>query len=91
MEAAVATDLAGALSDPTSALTVFAPTNDAFLALLNALEAEGLSDIPVDLVREVLLYHVVQGAALSTVRVAEYSWFSFSSHHRQRHRRVSSP
>ena len=66
VDAAVATDLVGALSDPDAELTVFAPTNDAFVALLGALGAEGLDDLPVDLVTDVLLYHVVPAAALST-------------------------
>ena len=66
VDAAVATDLVGALSDPDAELTVFAPTNDAFVALLGALGADGLDDLPVDLVTDVLLYHVVPAAALST-------------------------
>ena len=50
--------LDGALTDPNAELTVFAPTNEAFAAL---------SEIPTgEALEEVLLYHVVDGIALST-------------------------
>ena len=43
--------------------TVFAPTNDAFQALLDSnVEWNELGDIPVDLLQAVLNYHVVSGA-----------------------------
>ncbi|WP_321368719.1 fasciclin domain-containing protein [uncultured Draconibacterium sp.] len=45
----------------TDQYTVFAPTNDAFMALYDALEVEGISDLPADLVLNVLLYHVTDG------------------------------
>jgi uncharacterized surface protein with fasciclin (FAS1) repeats len=41
--------------------TVFAPTNQAFTKLLPALGATKLEDIPVDVLRNVLLDHVVVG------------------------------
>jgi len=66
VDAAVATDLVGALSDPTSEFTVFAPTNDAFVSLLGALGLEGLADVPAEVATEILLYHVVPAVALST-------------------------
>ena len=66
VDAAVATDLVGALSDPDAELTVFAPTNDAFVALLGALGLEGLADVPAEVATEILLYHVVPAVALST-------------------------
>merc|ERR1712176_169394 len=66
VEAVVAADLAGALSDTTSTLTVFAPINQAFLSLLDTLGASGLDEIPIDTLTEVLQYHVVPAAALST-------------------------
>jgi len=46
--------------------TVFAPTNDAFVALLGELGAGSLNDIPVDLLKNVLLYHVVSGRVYSS-------------------------
>merc|ERR1719408_1001863 len=58
VDALVAADLVGALSDPASEFTVFAPTNDAFVALLGALGLESLEDV--------LLYHVVPAVAFST-------------------------
>jgi transforming growth factor-beta-induced protein len=43
-------------------VTVFAPTNDAFENLLDAMGQTSLDDIPDDVLREVLEYHVVSGA-----------------------------
>ncbi|WP_157811768.1 fasciclin domain-containing protein [Tenacibaculum sp. SZ-18] len=52
-------DLVSALQED-GALTVFAPTNDAFLALLDKKAAwTSLDDIPVETLRSVLLYHVL--------------------------------
>jgi uncharacterized surface protein with fasciclin (FAS1) repeats len=64
VEAVVAANLQGALSG-TGPLTVFAPTNAAFAALLNELgvtKAQLLADIP--LLTKVLTYHVVSGRVL---------------------------
>lgn len=46
--------------------TVFAPSNDAFADLLTAVGQTSLDDIPEDVLREVLEYHVVQGETLSS-------------------------
>jgi uncharacterized surface protein with fasciclin (FAS1) repeats len=46
--------------------TVLAPTNNAFIALLEELKLESLDDIPVDLLTEVLLYNVVEGRVYSS-------------------------
>jgi len=46
--------------------TVFAPTNDAFQAFLTANNFASLEDIPVDVLTDVLLNHVVSGTNLST-------------------------
>ncbi|MEM8896214.1 MAG: fasciclin domain-containing protein, partial [Bacteroidota bacterium] len=60
-------DLVAALSDADGNYTVFAPTNDAFVALLGVIGQTELDDIPEDVLRRVLSYHVVAGtAALST-------------------------
>ena len=45
----------------TDQFTVFAPTNDAFEALYGALEIDGITDLPAELVLDVLFYHVVTG------------------------------
>lgn len=42
-------------------LTIFAPTNDAFVALLGQLGVKSLDDIPVPTLRAVLLDHVITG------------------------------
>jgi len=41
--------------------TVFAPTNDAFEGLYSFLGIDEISDLPPELVLDVLLYHVVEG------------------------------
>ena len=46
--------------------TVLAPTNDAFDALLVSLNATSLDDIPVDVLTNVLLNHVITGEVLSS-------------------------
>lgn len=68
LEAAVGNydDLVAALGDEDASLTVFAPTDDAFATLLEVLGYSGLDDIPADLLKQVLQYHVVGSAALST-------------------------
>jgi uncharacterized surface protein with fasciclin (FAS1) repeats len=40
---------------------VFAPTNEAFEALYGALGIDGITDLPAELVLNVLLYHVTEG------------------------------
>lgn len=67
VEAVVAADLAGTLSktDSPAPYTVFAPTNDAFVALLNTLgvtKEQLLAD--KDLLTKVLTYHVVPNAVV---------------------------
>lgn len=42
--------------------TVFAPTNNAFMALLEELDVDSLGDIPADVLASALSYHVVAGA-----------------------------
>ncbi len=64
------TDLIGTLSG-TGPFTVFAPTNDAFTALLGSLEAyNSLDDFTTDedkaLLASILTYHVVAASALSS-------------------------
>ena len=68
--AVLKTGLAGALSNPSSNLTVFAPTNGAFAQLPapfnNAANINGISDATqVDFLRNVLLYHVLGAEVFS--------------------------
>jgi len=58
-------DLATALSGPGT-YTVFAPTNDAFNAALTAIGQTSLDDIPEDVLRGILEYHVAASAALES-------------------------
>ncbi|WP_167609526.1 fasciclin domain-containing protein, partial [Maribellus sediminis] len=59
------TDFVGILSGE-GPFTVFAPTNDAFAALLNELGLASLNDIPVETLDAVLKMHVVAGKVMST-------------------------
>lgn len=71
--ALVATGLVGLFTDPNNDFTVFAPTDDAFRALAEELgiDTTGVADadlpgalvdaLGIDLVRDVLLYHVQAG------------------------------
>lgn len=54
-------DFAGILSG-TGPFTVFAPTNDAFVSLLDELGLAGLADVPQATLENVLKYHVVAGS-----------------------------
>jgi len=49
----------------TDQYTVFAPTNQAFQNLYSALNVQKISDLPADLVLNVLLYHVAEGRRAS--------------------------
>jgi uncharacterized surface protein with fasciclin (FAS1) repeats len=55
-------NLSGGVTDN---LTVFAPTDAAFEALYLALDVSGVDEIPVELLTDVLLYHVVPARAFS--------------------------
>ncbi|MEM7737182.1 MAG: fasciclin domain-containing protein [Deinococcota bacterium] len=67
LAALTATDLAGGFADASaSPTTVFAPVDDAFVALLGALELADLNalvdTLGLNAVRDILLYHVVDGS-----------------------------
>jgi transforming growth factor-beta-induced protein len=64
-EALVRANLVGALSG-SGPFTVFAPTNDAFVQLLNDLGVSSLDDISNEVLTSVLLYHVIGERVLST-------------------------
>jgi transforming growth factor-beta-induced protein len=59
VEAVTRVGLVDALADPNASLTVFAPTDAAFSALLTELGASSLDDISDELLTSVLLYHVL--------------------------------
>ena len=62
-------DLVDALKG-TGKFTVFAPTNAAFDKLLAAIGQTSVNDVPVDVLKQILLYHVVQGEVASQQLVA---------------------
>ena len=57
--------------NPEADITVFAPTNDAFTALLDALGAESLDDIPDFALEIVLKYHILASGKLADALQAE--------------------
>ena len=59
-------DLFAAANDPTQDLTVFAPTDAAFEAVLDALGKSSIDDIPVELLKEIVTYHILGTAVKST-------------------------
>merc|ERR1712062_339034 len=64
VELVTAAGLGGAVTDENSKLTVFAPTNKAFAKLPQSLVDQLTSD--TELLKKVLLYHVVAGEVKST-------------------------
>jgi transforming growth factor-beta-induced protein len=60
----LSTDYVTTLSG-TGPFTVFAPTNDAFAALLTELSLTSLDDVPTATLEAVLNYHVVSGNVLA--------------------------
>ncbi len=63
-------DLVEALSDEGT-YTVFAPNNDAFTAFLGVIGQTGLDDIPEEVLRDVLEYHVISTAALLSADLSD--------------------
>lgn len=59
-------DLVTTLSNGNGDFTVFAPTDAAFTDLLTAVGQTSLDDIPDNVLRRILEYHVVSGTLLST-------------------------
>ncbi len=57
--AVVKAGLLPAITDRDATLTVFAPTNDAFVALLGQLKLTSLDQVPVDTLKAILLDHIV--------------------------------
>jgi transforming growth factor-beta-induced protein len=68
-------EILDALSAESADFTVFAPTNDAFVALLAAIGQTSVDDIPEDVIESILYYHVlgsaVRSASLSDGLMAE--------------------
>jgi uncharacterized surface protein with fasciclin (FAS1) repeats len=59
VDAVVHAELATTLSDDTKKYTVFAPTNAAFTSLLTALGKTKITDVDKNIVKQILLYHVL--------------------------------
>lgn len=79
IQAVLAADLAGVLSDPNTQFTVFAPTDAAFMATVQELTGsrpaseqaafDAVAGFGIPVVTEVLLYHVVPGRKLGPISV----------------------
>jgi uncharacterized surface protein with fasciclin (FAS1) repeats len=54
------------LTNEVTKYTVFAPTNEAFTEFLATTDYETINDVPVDVLRRILLNHVVSGTVKST-------------------------
>src|SRR5689334_9126470 len=61
-------DLVGALSG-TGTFTVFAPTNTAFENFLDAIGQATIDDVPEDVLKSVLQYHVISTAAVESSKL----------------------
>jgi len=55
-------DLVELLSDESGTYTVFAPTNAAFEALLPVIKQTSIDDIPEDVLKNILQFHVIAGS-----------------------------
>lgn len=64
--AVITAELLPALTDPFAEFTVFAPTNDAFATLAEALDTDIEGLLALENLSDILLYHVVSGTVLST-------------------------
>jgi len=64
--------LTSALSDGNSQLTVFAPTNAAFSAFLSTNGFANVDAVPVDVLKQIILNHVVSGEVKSTALTTGY-------------------
>lgn len=78
-----AADLGTTLDDENATFTIFAPDNDAFAAFLTANNFAALGDVPVDVLKSVLLNHVlgtkVNSGSLSNSYVSTLSATSYGS------------
>lgn len=72
IDALTRANLTEAVANEDANLTVFAPTNEAFIALLDDLGASSLDDIPLDALTNILLYHVIGSKALSSDLTSGY-------------------
>ena len=64
-------DLVATLSDESGEFTVFAPTNAAFAALLGVIGQTSADNIPEDVLRSVLEYHVVAANEIYSDNLAD--------------------
>lgn len=79
VQAVLAADLAGVLSDPAAQFTVFAPNDAAFMATVRELTGsrpaseqaafDAVAGFGIPVVADVLLYHVVAGRRLGPIEV----------------------
>lgn len=73
LAAAEAAGLTEILDSPLTDATVFAPTNEAFAAFLEANDFASVDDVPVEVLQNVLLNHAVAGRVFSTDLATGYT------------------
>jgi transforming growth factor-beta-induced protein len=76
VEALVKTDLVSTMSGPGT-FTVFAPDNNAFIALFAELGVNGIQDIPTEDLKPILLYHVM-GETMTSDMITDGYYASLS-------------
>lgn len=79
VDSSLNTGLVDLFLNGTDQYTVFAPTNAAFQNLYAALNVTRISDLPAPLVRDVLLYHVVEGRRASNSVLPKYGTRNIST------------
>ena len=75
VDAVIKADLVGALT-ASGNRTVFAPTNDAFTSFLQLKGFASLDDVPVPVLQQILLNHVIDGSNLASSDLAGTSGYA---------------
>ncbi|NJO93615.1 MAG: fasciclin domain-containing protein [Hydrococcus sp. RM1_1_31] len=73
-KALIKTGLTTTLATSSGAFTVFAPTDDAFTAFLTSAGFAKVEDVPVDVLKSVLLYHVLGAKVPSSAVTTGYAY-----------------
>lgn len=63
-------DLVTTLNSSSNQYTVFAPSNTAFQNLLDAIGQASLNDVPDEVLRDVLEYHVIAGSSVMSAQLS---------------------
>lgn len=72
VDALTQTNLVSAVADQNAQLTVFAPTNEAFMSLFGTLGINSVNEISNDVLSNILLYHVLGTKQMSNSLTTNY-------------------